>query len=121
MANAPLRECSTYGCRKLVARGKCPECARKSEREKGTAYERGYDRTWERLRNMVRAEEPLCRACMLAGLVVATEHIDHIVPIREAPALRLFRPNLQGLCASCHGKKSAQESGGRGVSAPRRA
>jgi len=115
MPLAPLQPCNTPGCPALVTHGvRCIEHRRKNEREKGHAYKRGYDRTWERLRDKVRSEEPLCRRGLELGLVEPTEHIDHIIPIRDRPDLRLKRPNLQGLCKKHHGEKTARESGWTG-------
>jgi 5-methylcytosine-specific restriction enzyme A len=60
---------------------------------------------WIRLRNLVRAEEPLCRGCLKQGRVAATEHVDHIVDRKRAPQLAYERSNLQGLCKGCHNAK----------------
>ena len=58
-----------------------------------------------RLRDLVRAEEPLCRECLRKGLVASTEHIDHIVDRKMRPELSYERTNLQGLCKACHNAK----------------
>lgn len=54
-------------------------------------------------------EEPLCRYCLRQGRVEAATCVDHIVPISQAPDLRLVRSNLQALCASCHTRKTRAE------------
>jgi 5-methylcytosine-specific restriction protein A len=51
-------------------------------------------------------EEGLCRACLFIGRLTAATLVDHIVPISQAPDLRLVRSNLQALCASCHARKT---------------
>jgi 5-methylcytosine-specific restriction enzyme A len=73
------------------------------------SQKRGYDSTWRALSKQVRMEEPLCRHCLRDGRVTAAVCVDHIVPISIAPDLRLFRINLQALCASCHTRKTRAE------------
>ena len=51
-------------------------------------------------------EEPLCRHCLRDGRVVAATLVDHIIPLSEAPDLRLVRSNLQSLCSRCHSSKT---------------
>ena len=60
---------------------------------------------WLKVRDMVRAEEPLCRTCLKAGQVVAAEAIDHILDRKSHPELAYERSNLQGLCKTCHNAK----------------
>ena len=74
------------------------------------SQKRGYDWTWRALSKQVRNEEPLCRHCLREGRVTAAVCVDHIVPISIAPDLRLVRINLQGLCASCHARKTQGEA-----------
>ena len=74
------------------------------------SQKRGYDSTWRALSKQVRMEEPLCRHCLREGRVTAAVCVDHIVPISIAPDLRLVRINLQGLCASCHARKTQAEA-----------
>ena len=49
-------------------------------------------------------QHPLCEDCEAAGRVVAAEMVHHIVPVVEAPELRLLFSNLRSLCIVCHGK-----------------
>jgi 5-methylcytosine-specific restriction protein A len=114
MPDTPPRPCSAPGCPTFASHGLCEIHRRERDRDlaagRGTAAERGYDRTWERLRNMVRAEEPLCAECLAAGMVDRATAVDHIIPIRERPDLRLVRENLQGICRRHHAAKSNAES-----------
>ena len=59
------------------------------------------------LREQVRREEPLCRACLAEGRVSATSEVDHISPLAEGGTND--RINLQGLCADHHKVKSEAE------------
>lgn len=76
---------------------------------RGSAYQRGYTHKWAKLARQVRREEPLCRMCLARGLVVPSEHCDHIVPKCKGGTDE--RGNLQGLCARCNEWK-----GGRDIS-----
>ncbi len=64
-------------------------------------------RAGQRDRAQVLLEEPLCRKCLDAGKTVASEEVDHIVPLSEGGTDD--RPNKQGLCTPCHVAKSAAE------------
>lgn len=61
-----------------------------------------------RLREQVRLEEPFCRSCLAAGKRVATDEVDHIVPLSAGGGNE--RENLQGLCEPCHSAKSRAEA-----------
>lgn len=56
-----------------------------------------------------RAREPLCRHCLAAGRVTASEVIDHIIPlIKGGPDTD---DNTQALCITCHDNKTRQDFG----------
>jgi len=73
------------------------------------SQKRGYDSTWRALSKQVRMEEPLCRYCLREGRVEAATCVDHTVPLKIAPDLRLVRSNLQALCHACHTSKTRAE------------
>jgi 5-methylcytosine-specific restriction endonuclease McrA len=75
-------------------------------KRRGTTNERGYDADWERLRDLHKFNEPLCRHCLAKGLVVPMDEVDHIIDIAVRPDLRLDDANLQSLCKSCHSRKT---------------
>ena len=111
MPNAPQRLCSGRpNCPNRVATGKCRDCARVRERYRGTATERGYGWSWSKLRDSVRVEEPLCRRCLEVGRIQQTEEVDHIIP--KSNGGTDDRANLQGLCKSCHSRKTMTEDNG---------
>lgn len=62
-------------------------------------------KTWQRVRNQVLMEEPVCRICNRNPSKVC----DHIIPRKKGGA-DYERSNLQGLCVSCHARKSFLES-----------
>lgn len=93
MPKRPPTACMQCGAR---------ECqVHKRTDERVSAYRRGYDTEWRKLRRMVLAGEPLCRYC-LPGRITPAVHVHHDKPIRTHPELRLVRSNLVPLCAPCH-------------------
>lgn len=113
MPPRPLRPCGKIGCSRLARERFCEE--HKSEAEarrkarwrrydnsRGTAAQRGYGAVWRRLRLMVLHEEPLCRMCS-----APSQEVDHIQPLSRGGTNE--RENLQGLCRSCHSRKTAGE------------
>lgn len=58
-------------------------------------------------RAAVLAEEPLCRLCLEKGLEVASDVVDHIMPLAWGGSDE--RSNKQGLCDPCHDAKSKAE------------
>ena len=68
---------------------------------------------WREVRAAFLREHPLCVACKGAGLVVAAKVADHIRPLKDGGE-RFDWVNLQGLCVSCHNRKTARETAGRG-------
>jgi 5-methylcytosine-specific restriction protein A len=70
-----------------------------------SAAKRGYGRKWRqaRLDFLSQAENQICAACRAA---LSTE-VDHIVPHRGDDKLFWRRSNWQGLCKSCHSRKTS--------------
>jgi 5-methylcytosine-specific restriction protein A len=79
---------------------------------KGSHDSRSHDpyyqtKEWKALRLQLLNSEPLCAECAKQGRVTPATVADHIIP-REQGGSDLLS-NLQGLCSSCHNKKSAKE------------
>ena len=49
--------------------------------------------------------------CRGQGIVTAATEVDHVVPHRGDIALMFDLGNLQALCAHCHARKTASETG----------
>lgn len=64
---------------------------------------------WRRVREIVLSEDPYCKECKRNGKRTPATIVDHIKPIREGGEV-WDGDNLQGLCQSCHNKKTAKES-----------
>jgi 5-methylcytosine-specific restriction enzyme A len=65
-------------------------------------------RHWPQLRQLVLAQEPLCRPCNAAGRTSASVEVDHIVARSRGGTSA--RANLQGICVTCHRSKTAREA-----------
>lgn len=79
------------------------------DKYRGSPKERGYDSVWEKLRTSIIQTKPLCRICLANGFVVSATEVDHIIPIKVKPNLRLVKSNLQSLCHSCHMQKTEED------------
>lgn len=105
--------CGMPGCPALAPSGTrfCERHARddakRYDRQRGTAAQRGYNARWRRIRALVLAEEPLCRECARQGKVVPARQVDHI----DGNVENMVRENLQPLCDSCHSRKTVRENG----------
>jgi 5-methylcytosine-specific restriction enzyme A len=86
---------------------KCSADGNSTDQYRGTSAARGYGHNWRKLRIMVLRREPLCADCFGIGCVSVSRHADHIVPKRQGGQDTL--ENLQGLCDSCHSRKTLLE------------
>lgn len=74
---------------------------------------------WRRYRIAYLAKHPYCVDCKRDGRTTFATEVDHIVPHRGIHALFWDTTNHQGLCASCHSKKTFKENGGSGFCKPK--
>ena len=65
-------------------------------------------RQWRKLRLMILNRDPLCKECEKKNRFVSSVVVDHILPINKGGA-KLSFDNLQGLCTTCHNRKSAKD------------
>lgn len=70
-----------------------------------TAAARGYDAAWAKLRNWYARQHPICQ---WPGCTQPMGIVDHIIPITDGGP-RLDASNLQSLCRSHHGVKTARD------------
>lgn len=111
MPTAPKRLC--HRCRRTTC--DCQKKARAvSDRERGTAAERGYDGDWNRFRLLFVGGETdgksnaLCWDCLDEGLVRPMEELHHVVKVRDNPERRLDAANVRPLCKVHHSKRTAR-------------
>lgn len=122
MPNVAPHPCAVRSCPNL-AEGNERYCiahqkqfAARQDDERGTASQRGYGARWRKLRMMVLARNPFCADPyhIHGGQLVLATDVDHVVPKRLG-GQDTFE-NLEGLCHSCHSRKTADEIRvGRGV------
>ena len=93
------------------------------DRHRPSSHKRGYTRAWLKYRLAYLMRYPLCVHCERDGKVTPAEELDHKDPHRGDMDLFWDPDNHQGLCKSCHSRKTATEdtafarpnAGGRGV------
>ncbi len=75
---------------------------KKRERYRDSPKDRGYGWDWDRLAARYRRNNPICEECERRGRIELMVHVDHMIPVADAPELRLDEDNLQSLCLDCH-------------------
>lgn len=63
---------------------------------------------WRKTRAQYLLSNPLCKFCFEKKEYVGAKVVDHIIPINQGGD-PLDPGNFQGLCDSCHNKKSGRE------------
>jgi len=117
-----LKVCPTPHCPNLVQKGRCPACIAAAEAKRGTARDRGYDRTHERrFRTGVLRRDPLCVCTDLTHghgspcLTPSTDADHHPRDRKELIGLGLDPDDPahgRGLCGRCHSKHTARAQPG---------
>lgn len=103
-----MRFCAAPDCPARVPNGYCP--SHKPVDARPTAEARGYDSKWRKLSKTYIAAHPLCQLNERCKHPTLATEVDHILPIRTHPELRLVWSNLQSLCHPCHVAKTWRES-----------
>jgi 5-methylcytosine-specific restriction protein A len=109
MPTKPLPPCRWPGCPNLQepgGNGYCREHQKAAWRadtaKRGSARQRGYTRSYEKVRQAVLARQPLCVICELEGRVSVATLTHHIIPLAEGGSNRA--DNLLPLCEYCHSR-----------------
>ena len=112
MPTHPPKACTQPGCNALVydRSGRCLD--HRYDRSRPSSAKRGYDRTWQRIREGKLARDPFCEDPFHVhnGVKVQAIEVDHIISLGKG-GTHAFS-NLQSLCDPCHNKKTNQEDGG---------
>lgn len=114
MAMKPLRPCRHPGCGTLVPDGYC-DAHRPKDRDRRSGEAKSWRWMYQTaewtddLRPNQLLEEPFCRECARRGDRVRATDVDHIVDHKGSWAVFTDRSNLESLCHSCHGRKTARE------------
>jgi 5-methylcytosine-specific restriction endonuclease McrA len=72
-----------------------------TEKFRGSARERGYDRKWDQMSAAHRRRHPCCEFCDQEGLVVLCDDVDHMIPISDGGPVHDIM-NLISLCRPHH-------------------
>ncbi|PGB51835.1 HNH endonuclease [Bacillus anthracis] len=119
----PLRPCCEFHCYNLTRERYCEE-HRYKEKETQQDKNRYYDRfkrdkestafyrskAWERLREQaLMRDKGLCLQCKNNRKIKVADMVDHIIPIKVDPSVKLKLENLQSLCNPCHNRKTAED------------
>ena len=111
MSNRIATSFATPGCPAIAhRRGRCTNCQRAYDRQRGNATQRGYGSTWRQLRKVVLVRDPICRD--ESGCATPSTDVDHIVSRSRGGTDD--PTNLRGLCHSHHSSKTAKEDSGWG-------
>ncbi len=85
------------------------------EPKRKSSNERGYGFAWQKARFYYFKKHPLCVHCEVEGLIIPATDLDHIIPHQGNKVLFWDSSNWQGLCHSCHSRKTVLEDGGFGL------
>jgi 5-methylcytosine-specific restriction endonuclease McrA len=97
-----MKLCRCGGVREDRQGSECGKCGAGKKHPKQTTNQAGYGWDWQQLSVRFRKENPLCVECAKRGIATAAEEVHHVVPISDAPWLRLESSNLMALCVACH-------------------
>ena len=82
---------------------------REHDKTRQSSSKRGYGRRWSKYRLAFLRDNPLCISCNEIGLIEPATDVDHIIPHKGDMDLFWDPDNHQGLCKSCHSRKTATE------------
>jgi 5-methylcytosine-specific restriction enzyme A len=102
-----MRLCPGCGTR-TQTKGRCRDCRRAHEKQRGNRHRRGYTNDWQRMVKAAIAAHPFCTDCGSTSDLTG----DHIVPLSQGG---LNVPgNIAVRCRSCNSAR-----GNRGTDQPR--
>ena|SRR5215813_10748538 len=83
---------------------------RERDRERAGTHKRGYDHYWRQGSAFFLTMHPLCECDEHQGRdpTVPATVVDHIIPIRERPDLRMDPNNWRAMAKACHDAHTAR-------------
>ena len=111
MPMKPRRPCRYPGCVEFCEQGQvyCKlHMGWSTDRLRGGAAYRGYDRKWREARLEYLRRHPLCIKCWKEGRLTPATVVDHIIPHRGDQYLFWDQENWQALCKDCHDRKTGR-------------
>ena len=114
----PPKACFHPGCPNITHGTYCTTHSKEHDtvyrRQRGTSNKRGYTYRWQKEREAYLIRNPLCENCLNKHDVIrAATEVDHIIPHKGDMRLFWDTDNWQGLCKSCHSKKTAKDQGNK--------
>ncbi len=95
------------------------QTTRQSDAALARAKQIRSSKRWQRLRLVILRKQPLCADIygehVRTGQAILAEQVDHILGILGHPELAFTESNLQGLCTTCHARKSQEERAGGNI------
>lgn len=112
MSGALKTACRKPGCPAIVEGDFCDDHPdrKRSEDDRPSASERGYDSRWRKVRRRYLVLNTLCEDpySRHGEFPPDAKEVDHIVPVKEDGA-KYDPRNLQALCRGCHERKKRRE------------
>ena len=112
MPRRPPHPCTTVGCGALTHAAHCDDHRKdgyaRDRARRGTTKQRGYDAPHKLWRLAILNRDPVCVICEKDGRTTPSTVADHIIPLRRGGA-RFDEANGQGMCSTCHGRKTLAE------------
>ena len=110
----PPKPCYEPGCPNVTHSTYCTTHAKQHDtayrRQRGSSNAKGYTYRWQKEREAYLIRNPLCENCLNKHDVIrAATEVDHIIAHKGDMRLFWDVDNWQGLCKSCHSKKTAKE------------
>jgi hypothetical protein len=78
------------------------EAIARARETRESRHDRGYDSVWTRRSERHRKQFPVCAECERKGIITPCDVVDHKIPVRCRPELRLDPKNWWSLCTRCH-------------------
>ncbi len=110
----PKTICSYPGCQKLSHNRYCDKHKKVVIKQRNDEHGKLYNYAWRKVSKLYLIEHPLCVMCNREGRLTPATEVDHIIPHGGDVKLFWDSNNWQGLCKSCHSKKTVLEDGGFG-------
>ena len=104
------RLCAQCSARCEPGKSRCPKHAYKDRRP--SSARRGYDARHRRDRARLLAEHPFCADPYTEGCQNPATVLDHIDGMGPLGPFGHDQANWMALCASCHGRKTAEQTPG---------
>ncbi|MFZ3578819.1 HNH endonuclease [Virgibacillus sp. DJP39] len=110
----PKTICRHPACHELGVDRYCDKHKKQVTKEQNKSSSKIYTYQWRKVSKAYLKENPLCVHCRREDRLTPATEVDHTIP--HGGEMKLFwdKRNWQGLCKTCHSKKTALEDGGFG-------